>query len=229
MYIANYEKNIFGRDFCVGDIHGAYDKLMKELVDINFDTAKDRLFTTGDIVDRGPKSLQCLRLLNENWFFSVKGNHEFFFEDNQDGFLKKDQYIAMGGQWALDLSDEETQEVKELIKNLPYGIEVETDNGLIGIVHAEVPGDDWNYFKSLDFSSMSPLMFNSVLGKFAYERSRMKNGISDPIPGVYQVVVGHTVTNTVNVAGNTISIDTGANYKDRTFTLYQIQGQRTFF
>lgn len=229
MHIIKYEKNTIGRDFCVGDIHGAYDKLMKELNDINFDTMKDRLFATGDLVDRGPKSLQCLRLLNENWFFSVKGNHEFFFEDYQEELLKKDHYIAMGGQWALDLTDGEIQEVKDLIKNIPYGIEVETDNGLIGIVHAEVPGDDWGYFKSIDFSSMSHLMFNSVLGKFAYERNRMKKGISDLIPGVYQVVVGHTVTNTVNVAGNTISIDTGANYKDRTFTLYQIQGQRTFF
>ena len=57
-------KNIKGRDFVVGDIHGHYDLLKTELKTVGFDKQKDRLFSVGDIIDRGPKSEECLTLLD---------------------------------------------------------------------------------------------------------------------------------------------------------------------
>ena len=64
-------KNIKGRDFVVGDIHGHYDLLKTELKTVGFDKQKDRLFSVGDIIDRGPKSEECLTLLDQPWFFMV--------------------------------------------------------------------------------------------------------------------------------------------------------------
>ena len=77
-YLAHkhYARNENGRDFVVSDIHGCYDTLMVELAQIDFDQHKDRLFSVGDLVDRGPDSLKCLKLIEEPWFHPVIGNHE---------------------------------------------------------------------------------------------------------------------------------------------------------
>ena len=74
--------NVDGRDYVIGDIHGCFDELIKLLKHIKFDKEKDRLFSTGDLIHRGPKSEDCLKLLfdrntkGEKWFFPVLGNHE---------------------------------------------------------------------------------------------------------------------------------------------------------
>lgn len=67
--------NSAGRDFVVGDLHGQYDLLMGELDRAGFDRDTDRLICVGDLVDRGPQSVECLSLLREPWFFAVLGNH----------------------------------------------------------------------------------------------------------------------------------------------------------
>jgi serine/threonine protein phosphatase 1 len=68
--------NTRGRDFVVGDIHGWLEPLQAELDAVCFDPAVDRLFSVGDLIDRGPDSEQCLLLTREPWFFAVRGNHE---------------------------------------------------------------------------------------------------------------------------------------------------------
>jgi len=68
--------NKLGRDFVVGDIHGHIDLFHEELSREGFDPIKDRVFSVGDLIDRGPDSLACLDLLNEPWFHAVRGNHE---------------------------------------------------------------------------------------------------------------------------------------------------------
>lgn len=47
----------------VGDIHGCYDELRKLLDEVEFDPGQDVLWLTGDLVARGPKSLEVLRYL----------------------------------------------------------------------------------------------------------------------------------------------------------------------
>jgi len=53
MLVHEYEKNTEGQDFFVGDIHGMYNLLMSQLNLLGFDRNVDRLFSVGDIVDRG--------------------------------------------------------------------------------------------------------------------------------------------------------------------------------
>lgn len=63
----------------VGDLHGCIDDLMTLLARANFNPECDRVFCTGDLVDRGPDSLACLALLREHWFRAAMGNHELAF------------------------------------------------------------------------------------------------------------------------------------------------------
>src|SRR5690554_212625 len=68
--------NHVGRDFIVADLHGCLGLFLTELDRVQFDSQTDRMFCVGDLGDRGPDSMGCLRLLREPWFYAVRGNHE---------------------------------------------------------------------------------------------------------------------------------------------------------
>jgi serine/threonine protein phosphatase 1 len=59
--IKKFELNEKGRDFVVGDIHGCFDLLSNNLKEIGFDESVDRLFSVGDLVDRGKQSEDCIK------------------------------------------------------------------------------------------------------------------------------------------------------------------------
>ena len=75
-FIKTLPPNVDGRDFVIGDLHGCYDEVEQLLSFVNFNTTFDRLFSTGDLIDRGPKSIECLSLLRKPWFYAILGNHE---------------------------------------------------------------------------------------------------------------------------------------------------------
>jgi hypothetical protein len=75
-FIKTVPANVEGRDFVVGDLHGCFDELTKLMKYVRFDPKRDRLFSTGDLIDRGPNSEECLSLLDKSWFYPVLGNHE---------------------------------------------------------------------------------------------------------------------------------------------------------
>ena len=68
--------NLQGRDFIVGDLHGHPDVLYRLMDQVGFDYDTDRLFSVGDLVDRGPNSAGALELLDAPWLYPVLGNHD---------------------------------------------------------------------------------------------------------------------------------------------------------
>jgi len=65
-------------NYAIGDIQGCYDEFLRILDTINFDSSSDKIWLSGDLVNRGPNSLKCLELA-----YSIKeqcnivlGNHD---------------------------------------------------------------------------------------------------------------------------------------------------------
>ncbi|MCP5161373.1 MAG: symmetrical bis(5'-nucleosyl)-tetraphosphatase [Hahellaceae bacterium] len=64
--------------YAVGDIQGCYDELQQLLAQVSFDPSVDQLWVVGDLVNRGPKSLETLRLIRSLGTAArvVLGNHD---------------------------------------------------------------------------------------------------------------------------------------------------------
>ncbi|MBD3755519.1 MAG: symmetrical bis(5'-nucleosyl)-tetraphosphatase [Gammaproteobacteria bacterium] len=67
--------------YIIGDLQGCYDELQQLLQQIRYAPESDELWFVGDIVNRGPKSLECLRFVKQleeqGRAKMVLGNHDF--------------------------------------------------------------------------------------------------------------------------------------------------------
>ena len=206
--IRHLHKNEIGRDFFIGDLHGTLDTLHFMMDVVQFDKLKDRVIACGDLVDRGDNSTGCLDLLNEEWFFSVFGNHEDFCVQGYSDESISSLHKINGGQWFYNLSPEQRKHYVERIDSkMTYGILVETNRGLVGVVHADAPGDFIEWINSVEDNKEDHSYFtdNTLWG-----RSRYKTKNTDIVKGVDYVIVGHQVVKEPLKLGNIFYIDTGA-------------------
>lgn len=222
------EPNKVGTDYVVGDVHGCYRTLMKLLEKVYFNPEKDRLFSVGDLVDRGNHSLKCLDLLHEPWCFAVRGNHEQMMLDYIDVLANTDthpsalQHVAHvyrcnGGGWFVDdLAHSMQMYALQLARNMPLVMTV----GDVGLVHADAVYDDWNkLLDDLTVKAMLPMLENKLL--WSRTRVRTKNCMN--IKNIARVFIGHTVLPEWKAFGNVIYIDTGCCFKQK-LTLFRLDG-----
>ena len=126
-------RNVSGRDFAVGDVHGHFSRLRQSLDRLGFDPTRDRLFSVGDLVDRGPENEQVLDWLRQPWFHAVQGNHEdYAIRHVRSGKVDQMNWRGYGGGWFLDLPEERQREYAQAFEALPVAIEVETRDGAAG-------------------------------------------------------------------------------------------------
>lgn len=208
--VARCSLNELGRDFVVGDLHGMFAHLRALLDAVGFDPAADRLFSVGDLIDRGPASKDALQWLHQPWFYACRGNHEQFAMDSTDPEQLEVWVRQNGGDWWLDLNASEQARFREAFKRLPLAIEVVTQTDTVGIVHADVPPRlTWDKFVSLLEAGDADAAFYAL-----WSRGRIQGlGAAGPVLGrVARVFCGHTPTRGVARIDNVWFIDTGAVY-----------------
>lgn len=198
--------NTRGRDLAVGDIHGHFPRLQQALDSVGFDPAADRLFSVGDLVDRGPHSRQALHWLAQPWFEAVQGNHEALaISYARGGRLDLDMYRAAGGGWFMDLPEAEQAPFVEAFLGLPIALEVDTAAGPVGLLHADCPFGTWAQLRDSLLYDDDPAAREIC----QWSRRRLKDANQTPVEGLRALLVGHTPLLAVKRLGNVWHLDTG--------------------
>lgn len=211
MRVMRHPINETGRDLVVGDIHATFSVVAAALQVARFDWKGDRLFSVGDLVDRGPEPKRALAFLRNPRIHAIRGNHEDMFLDcYQDSIPDEDalRYWTRhnGMSWWMDLTHEERMEFIEAFRKLPIVMEIETERGIVGLVHGEVPhGMDWNTFVRRIEDGDHHVTKTALWG-----RSRIEHGDDSGVVGVDRLFCGHTIVNAPTRLGNVYYIDSGS-------------------
>ncbi len=102
---------------------------------------------------------------------------------------------------------------------LPLAFEVETLNGVVGLVHADFPYDDW---QAIHDASFGPDDEDACL--WSIDRYRMS--YADYVRNVRAAIHGHMTLRHVAQLGNVYYIDTGGGLEGSRFTLMDLRTLR---
>ena len=212
-------RNIRGADYAaiyvVGDLHGCYRLLMQELEKIRFNFEQDLLICTGDLVDRGSENLECISLLDQPWFSSVRGNHEEMCIKGRDDVWVQDMHARNGGEWFYLLSTEKQDKLSEILSKLPLVIEIQLEDKKIGILHADIDIHDWNQFKTniakgeRKIPGLTSAYTNALWGRGRIRHHSKRYGTVKNIDEIY---LGHTIVKKHTQIDNCHYIDIGSSY-----------------
>lgn len=228
--------------YVVGDIHGCFDQLEVKLAEIDADRqvhtemADAPIVFIGDLVDRGPKSAQVLRLLFERQTSDPKGhicvfgNHEqMMFEFIDDPAGKGRRWLRFGGIDTLkSFGIEGVSEASDLEDLVEASMDLETamgkdmsnwlrelpaiwSTGNVHCVHAGL-----NPKKPIDAQKRSTMIW----GHPAFEHTTRDDD--------QWVVHGHTIVSQPSAHSGRIATDTGA-YLGRSLTAAIVSTKRTCF
>lgn len=221
--VKRFKSNTKGRDLVVGDLHGCCEDLLLALKAIKFNMKIDRLFSVGDLIDRGPDSFECAELIYKPWFHAVQGNHEDLMIKSvlHNDEHATDIWLNNGGMWIYDdgtykmrYTKKQLNKLATDLNELPYVIVVGEGEKRFNIVHAEfirferndnVSDDDidsWTFHQPEEYSM---LWGRALLGEAAYDQGSPHEGLS-------QTYVGHTPTRQVLRCYQQMYIDTGCVY-----------------
>lgn len=192
----------------ITDIHGCY-KTMRALLK---KCPKDDIVVCGDLVDRGPRSMQVVEYIKKNKIPCVKGNHEDLMVRSLSS-PDSDQIWGMnGGQQTIDsyhrkdgtLNKKKLQEHRLWMDNLPLYIEfkdVKNDKGDYLVISHSSIGKIWQWSEEKKKQQAQ------------YVESIVMWGRSPPefAGGIYNVF-GHTPhpVNDIRIKSFYANIDTGA-------------------
>lgn len=121
--------------FAVGDVQGCHDEFEALLELLKFDPRRDRLWLVGDLINRGPRSLQVIRRVRAlgDAAVSVLGNHDLHLLAIRYG-----GHVPKAGDTFIDvLTADELDEICDWLRGLPLLVH-DAELGYV-MTHAGVP------------------------------------------------------------------------------------------
>ncbi|WP_322045787.1 metallophosphoesterase [Paraburkholderia sp. J67] len=200
--VVHHAANAAGRDFVIGDLHGCVDALRYLLHKVGFDATCDRLFSVGDLVDRGDQCEQALKLLDKPWFYAVLGNHEDTLCAVAEGRLARHRWYGIGGGWAQALPDDALAVHAKRLRELPLVRTVGEGAARFNVLHAEFFGDD----AELDAGQFDA----TVRERMLWGRELALNAGAPPRHALSLTYCGHTPMRELRQIGSQVFVDTGA-------------------
>ncbi len=220
MITAKYQK-IDGRKyrkiFVVGDLHGCFSLLEKKMNEVGFDKEIDLMLSVGDLIDRGTQNIECLELIECDWFKPVLGNHELMAIHAIVNGENPSLWLMNGGGWFFGLDHDQHDYCKMLLKKaaqLPHIIELTDSDYTWVICHADYPDAAYEFGKPVDMHEV------------VWNRDRFNWGTTDvgyDISGADMFIFGHTPVKKWRDMWNQCYIDTGAVFNGN-LTLFNIKG-----
>ena len=131
------------RHFVVGDIHGRYDTFISLLEAIDYNEETDMIYSVGDLIDRGPKSVEVVKFFQQGNTWAVLGNHEQMVINHQE-WWQTWMYPPNGGpatQASLREHGLDTTWLRRIFSKFPICLDVgeDDDPNAFRIIHAEQP------------------------------------------------------------------------------------------
>lgn len=142
--------------YAIGDVQGCYDELQVLLESLSYDPVNDHLWFVGDLVNRGPKSLETLRFIKSlgDKATVVLGNHDLHCLAVFYGTIEQ----ASGDTLTSLLRAPDCFELMAWLKTHPLFHYDSTLN--IAMVHAGlIPA--WSITQAIEFSNEVQMVINS--------------------------------------------------------------------
>ncbi len=219
-------KDVSGPFDIIGDIHGCFTELKQlimklgyevsvsecnngtEVFDINHPDNRKLVFT-GDLIDRGPDSMNVLRLamnlVGRGKAFCVPGNHDLKFLKYLNG---KNVQIKHGLEKTIEQAEKETEEFRKEVKEFLYSLVSHYlfDGGRLVVAHAGLP-------ESMQGRGSGAVREFCLYGETTGETDEfglpVRYNWAKDYRGKSKVVYGHTPVPEPEWLNNTINIDTG--------------------
>lgn len=169
--------------YVIGDLQGCYQELKDLLKHIAFNPSSDKLIFAGDIINRGPESLACLRFVMDNDFADmVLGNHDLHLlaviagvrkphrKDTLDEILVAndiDDISLFLRQQKLLIHDKSNQ-VTIVHAGISPQWSLKQARQLSDEVHAVLSGDDFEHFIGHIYGNEPTLWQESLRGNRRY-------------------------------------------------------------
>lgn len=204
----------------IGDIHGCFDELYSLLIKLGYQIQKAdkyqithpqgrKIIFVGDLVDRGPKTPDVLRLVMDavesGIGFCVNGNHDDKLKRKLEG---RDVKIAHGLAESLAQLENESQEFKDKIVKFLDGLisHYVFDEGKLAVAHAGLKEE---YIGRGSPRIRDFCMYGETTGEIDEFGLPVRYPWAKDYRGKTMIVYGHTPIPEPEWVNNTINIDTG--------------------
>lgn len=191
------------RIIIIGDIHGCYDELLCLLQKIDYDRSSDILISVGDILMKGPNSVDVLNffIYNKNTF-CVLGNHEHTIL-NYYNMKKLTELDSEHKTFSKNMNNDQIY----FLNNLPHIIKIPKYDLII--VHAGInPFIDINNNNPFDVIHIRNILDNGVATEFITNGNKW----IDFWNGKETIIFGHDARRGLQQTSNAIGLDTACVY-----------------
>ena len=151
--------------YVIGDVQGCYSELCRLLDKIHFDQVRDQLWFCGDLVNRGPESLQTLLFVRSlgDAAVTVLGNHDLHLL----AIFHRQKKLRKSDSLSEILDSPDCGELMTWLQSRPL-VHFDRDLNFL-LVHAGIH-PDWDLQQTLNYAGELEIALQRDNGKLFFER-----------------------------------------------------------